>query len=134
MNKDSREAAAAAIVEGQRAASNLAELHERLRPAFARVEVHGQAGKYMSALLADLPRKNGWQIAEYVGDATPDRTQRLLNHAEVGMVEVLRASWPPVGSPLHQSAVGVHVRLVNTRATATNGGRALVVTPVHLPR
>lgn len=35
----------------------------------------------MSALLGDVPRKNGWQIAEYVGDATPDRTQRLLNHA-----------------------------------------------------
>lgn len=28
-----------------------------------------------------MPRKNGWQIAEYVGDETPDRTQRLLNHA-----------------------------------------------------
>src|SRR5439155_13849032 len=27
------------------------------------------------------PRKNGWTIAEHVGDASPDRTQRLLNHA-----------------------------------------------------
>jgi SRSO17 transposase len=35
----------------------------------------------MAALMSDLPRKNGWTIAEHVGDATPDRTQRLLNHA-----------------------------------------------------
>jgi SRSO17 transposase len=35
----------------------------------------------MTALMGDLPRKNGWSIAEYVGDSTPHRTQRLLNHA-----------------------------------------------------
>jgi SRSO17 transposase len=35
----------------------------------------------MSGLISDLPRKNGWSIAEHAGDATPDRTQRLLNHA-----------------------------------------------------
>lgn len=40
-----------------------------------------QARKYITALMSDLPRKNGWTIAEHVGDATPDRTQRLLNHA-----------------------------------------------------
>ena len=28
-----------------------------------------------------LPRKNGWTIGEHAGDATPDPTQRLLNHA-----------------------------------------------------
>jgi hypothetical protein len=31
--------------------------------------------------MGDLPRKNGWTIAEHAGDSTPDRTQRLLNHA-----------------------------------------------------
>jgi len=31
--------------------------------------------------MSDLPRKNGWAIAEHVGDATPDPTQRLLDHA-----------------------------------------------------
>ncbi len=81
MNSDNDGAAAAAIVEGRRAAANLAELHGRLRSCFARSEPFEQAGKYLGALLADVPRKNGWQIAEHVGDATPDRTQRLLNHA-----------------------------------------------------
>jgi hypothetical protein len=30
---------------------------------------------------ASRSRKNGWTIAEHAGDATPDRTQRLLNRA-----------------------------------------------------
>jgi SRSO17 transposase len=75
------EAAAAAIVEGELAVSNLAELHRRLASCFGRVEPFAQAAKYVASLMSDLPRKNGWTIAEHVGDATPDRTQRLLNHA-----------------------------------------------------
>jgi SRSO17 transposase len=75
------EAAAAAMVEGARAVTNLAELHERLRPLFARVEPFTQVRKYVTGLMSDLPRKNGWTIAEHAGDRTPNRTQRLLNHA-----------------------------------------------------
>jgi SRSO17 transposase len=40
-----------------------------------------QAGKYVSALVSEMPRRNGWTIAEHAGDRTPDRTQRLLNRA-----------------------------------------------------
>ncbi len=61
--------------------ANLAELHRRLAPCFRRSQPRAQAGKYIGALMSDLPRKNGWTIAEHVGDATPDPTQRLLNHA-----------------------------------------------------
>ena len=35
----------------------------------------------MSALAGELPRVNGWSIARHAGDRTPDKTQRLLNHA-----------------------------------------------------
>jgi len=31
--------------------------------------------------MSDLPRKNGWTIAEHAGDLSPNKTQRLLNHA-----------------------------------------------------
>ena len=48
---------------------------------FARREARAQAGKYVDGLLADLPRKNGWTLAEHAGDRSPDRMQRLLNHA-----------------------------------------------------
>jgi SRSO17 transposase len=75
------EAAAAAMVEGARAVVNLAEVHDRFRCCFARVGPFTQVKKYMAGLMSDLPRKNGWTIAEHAGDRTPDRTQRLLNHA-----------------------------------------------------
>ena len=52
-----------------------------MRPCFARTEPWLQAGKYVSALVSELPRVNGWSIARHGRDRTPDRTQRLLNHA-----------------------------------------------------
>jgi SRSO17 transposase len=69
------------MVAGERAVANLAELHGRVGRCFSRPEPCAQAGKYITALMGDLPRKNGWTIAEHAGDSTPDRTQRLLNHA-----------------------------------------------------
>ena len=52
-----------------------------LRSCFARTEPWLQAGKYVSALAGELPRVNGWTIARHAGDRTPDKAQRLLNHA-----------------------------------------------------
>ena len=40
-----------------------------------------QAGKYVGALVSGLPKRNGWTIAQQVGDRAPLRTQRLLNRA-----------------------------------------------------
>lgn len=71
--------------------SNLATLHQRLKPCFARTRPYDQAGKYIAALMSDLPRKNGWTIAEHTGDATPDPTQRLLNHAVWDHEQAMRA-------------------------------------------
>src|SRR5690242_17241842 len=31
--------------------------------------------------MSQMPRRNGWTIAEQAGDRTPDKTQRLLNRA-----------------------------------------------------
>jgi SRSO17 transposase len=53
----------------------------RLRPCFARTKTWQQAGKYVSALVSEMPKRNGWTIAQHAGDRTPDRTQRLLNRA-----------------------------------------------------
>ena len=58
-----------------------AELLGLLRPSFVRVEPWLQAGKYAAALMSDLPKRNGWTLAERAGDHTPDRMQRLLNRA-----------------------------------------------------
>ena len=71
----------AAMAEDALAAANLAVLPVRLRWCFRRVEPFEEAGKYMTVLISDLPRRNGRTIAEHAGDLCPDPTQRLLNHA-----------------------------------------------------
>jgi hypothetical protein len=75
------EAAAAVSIGAGLALRKRDELLGLLRPYFARTEPWLQAGKYVSALASELPRVNGWSIARRGGDRTPDRTQRLLNHA-----------------------------------------------------
>jgi SRSO17 transposase len=69
------------VAAGELAREYRDELLGRVGAVFARREPRLQAGKYVCALTAEVPRKNGWQIAEWVGDTTPDKTQRLLNHA-----------------------------------------------------
>ncbi len=54
---------------------DLRELHGRLRPHFARPEVHQQALRYLQAVLSDVPRKNGWQLAEQARQAHPCRAR-----------------------------------------------------------
>ena len=58
-----------------------AELLGRLRSCFARTQTWQHAGRYLSALASEIPKRNGWTIAERAGDRGPDRTQRLLNRA-----------------------------------------------------
>lgn len=62
-------------------AMSLYQLHERLAPCFARPEVHQHALLYLQAILSDLPRKNGWQIAEHARQLRPFGMQRLLSRA-----------------------------------------------------
>jgi SRSO17 transposase len=57
-------------------------LKERLRPLFVRPEPRRQTGLYLEALLSGAQRKNGWQLAEQIGDARPWRTQRVLSHVQ----------------------------------------------------
>ena len=52
-----------------------------LRPCFARTQTWLQAGRYLNALLSDLPSRNGWTIGEQAGDRSPAKSQRLLNRA-----------------------------------------------------
>src|SRR5436305_7980938 len=52
-------------------ALSLRQLHQRLAPYFARPEVRQHALLYLQAILSDIPRKNGWQIAEQARQARP---------------------------------------------------------------
>ena len=44
----------------------------------AAVSPRQRALAYLKGLLGSVERKNGWQLAKYAGDATPDGVQRLL--------------------------------------------------------
>ena len=51
----------------------------RVRPLFYRAESKKHAEQYIRGLLSPLARKNGWTIAEYVGEPEPKALQRFLN-------------------------------------------------------
>ena len=81
MTSTRSETAAAVSIGTGLALRKQAELLALLRPCFARTEPWLQAGKYTAAVMSELPERNGWSIARHAGDKTPDKTQRLLNHA-----------------------------------------------------
>jgi SRSO17 transposase len=62
-------------------------LLDRMAGRFARVETRRRARAFVLGLLADLPRKNCWTIAEHAGDPDPHGMQHLL----------ARASWDTDG-------------------------------------
>jgi SRSO17 transposase len=74
---------AAADIEEVRAwAARLEALHARIAGRFARAEPRRRALAYLRGLLGNVTRKNGWQLAEHAGEATPDGMQRLLASAD----------------------------------------------------
>jgi SRSO17 transposase len=50
--------------------------------------VRARAGRYLCGLLEPLERRNGWQLAEAIGERSPDGVQRLLNGARWDAGEV----------------------------------------------
>ena len=55
--------------------------HARFAPLFYRAEVRERSRAYLQALLDRVERKNGWQLAEAMGEADPNGAQRLLYEA-----------------------------------------------------
>jgi SRSO17 transposase len=78
----------AEVAQVEEWAAELEALCERIAPRFHRVEVRRRTGAFLRGLLAGVQRKNGWQLAEQAGAATPDGMQRLLNHARWDAGEV----------------------------------------------
>jgi SRSO17 transposase len=68
-------------VQIQEWADEVTAVGERLGKHFARSEPRQRAVQYVRGLLSDVERKNGWQLAERLGDPTPDGVQHLLARA-----------------------------------------------------
>jgi SRSO17 transposase len=63
-------------------ASDFERFHSRFASLFGRSESRQQSAKYLQGLLSSVERKNSWQLAEAMGDVSPDATQRLLYSAK----------------------------------------------------
>ena len=59
----------------------IAEIQARIAPRFARAEVRERVGRYLVGLFNRIERKNGWHLAEALGETGPQGVQRLLNVA-----------------------------------------------------
>jgi SRSO17 transposase len=66
----------------------LDRVSDRIGRRFIRPEVRQRAQVYLELLLANVPRKNGWQLAEHAGDATPKNIQHFLGRAKWDADEV----------------------------------------------
>src|SRR3954453_14810748 len=62
-------------------AGELDTVAERIGCHFARSEPRRRAVGYVRGLLSGTERKNGWELAEPLGDPTPDGVQHLLARA-----------------------------------------------------
>jgi SRSO17 transposase len=55
--------------------------HDRIAGLFARSEARDRSLAYLQGLLSGCERKNGWQLAEWMGEVAPYRVQHLLDRA-----------------------------------------------------
>jgi len=69
------------VVQVKTWAAELGVLHGRIGGRFGRPEPRRRALAYLTGLLGEVERKNGWTLAEQAGEGSPDGMQRLLNQA-----------------------------------------------------
>jgi SRSO17 transposase len=78
---EERESSGSELPSLNRWSEALAEIQARIAPRFARAEVRERVGRYLVGLFDRVERKNGWQLAEAIGETGPQGVQRLLNAA-----------------------------------------------------
>ena len=59
----------------------LLRAHECVAGMFARSEARERSYAYLQGLLSHCERKNGWQLAEWMGESSPYAVQHLLDRA-----------------------------------------------------
>jgi SRSO17 transposase len=62
--------------------AGLAARHARIGGRFRRSEARTRVKRYLAGLLDRVERKNGWQLAEHLGEVGPQGVQRRLNGSD----------------------------------------------------
>ncbi|MGX4695479.1 hypothetical protein [Streptomyces sp. JNUCC 63] len=81
MTQHEDQAASAVSIDPSLFQEKFDDLAAELAPLFARREPRAHAAAYIRGLLADLPRKNCWTVAEQAGATRAFGMQRLLYQA-----------------------------------------------------
>jgi SRSO17 transposase len=139
------------------------QLLERVAGRFPRVETRQRLARFLRGMLAELPRKTCWSIAEHAGETSPDGMQHLLNRARwdsAGVAADLREFVAQhLGEPdgvlivdesgdlkkgehtvgVQRQYTGTAGRIENAQvavylAYASRGGHALIDRELYLPR
>jgi len=76
------------------------EVERRIMPHVTRREAQHRVWAYLRGLLSPIERKNGWQVAEAVGDTTPYGVQHLWGRARWEAAEVGKDLGADVVEPL----------------------------------
>lgn len=118
----------------------LMQLHQRIATCFARPEPRQHALLYLKAILSDIPRKNGWQIAEHARQAHPYGMQRWLSQAvwdEEGVRDHLRRALVqtlhpcPLGDEPIQPATPFPVLVIDESGFPKRGKHSAGVQPQY---
>ena len=70
------------MVDAQVWAQEVDRVAAGLAPRSGRAEPRRRVAAYLRGLLSPVERKNGWQLAEAIGDATLDGVQELLSRVQ----------------------------------------------------
>ena len=88
----------------QRWAVALGDLVARIGRCFPRSESRQHAGEYLAGLLSSVERKNGWQLAEALGQSSPYALQQFLNKGPWDADEVRNETGAAPLGRRHQAA------------------------------
>lgn len=66
----------------QQATEELVHIRVRIGSRFRGAEVRQRAVRFLQGLMSGVERKNGWQLAEELGEHGPRGVQRLLADAD----------------------------------------------------
>ncbi len=104
-------------------------LHERLGHLFRRPEPRQRSLAYMKGLLGTVERKNGWQLAEWIGEATPDGVQHLLEPVMIAPRET-----PSSSSKINRARLTWPTAIVRLRCIDSSSSRSAslrFILPMH---
>ncbi|WSA27262.1 hypothetical protein OG884_04410 [Streptosporangium sp. NBC_01755] len=111
---------------------DLRELSEEIAgPLFTRPEPRATFADLVRGLLADVARKNSWQLADHVGHGTAYRIEWLLNGAKWDAADADYGRDPDLREFCHRRevayalAVPVDLPLVEVRGQAECAGHVL---------